>query len=158
MHASVPDAYAQFTYEFLTHMLSMFWRALYNFEIFTLMLSITVKNWCIYSATLTSMPIAQCTHKFLMFMLSARFRSLCLVCSLSVHMNSRCVCPVHAWVPDVYAQCTHKFLMCMLSARMSSLCACSTYVSVPYAYSEDTKWVSEVFRKNKKGVCYHPRW
>ncbi len=38
---------AQWMYQFLMHMLNIFWRDLFKFVIFTLMLSIWVRNWCV---------------------------------------------------------------------------------------------------------------
>jgi hypothetical protein len=88
----------------------------------------------------------QCTHKYLMRMLSARISSWC-VCSVhgarisswcrwcvgSVHASVpyayaehvwRDLCSVDTQVPDASAQCTHEFLMRMPSARISS-CQCT---------------------------------
>ncbi len=64
-----------------TRMISMIWRDLFKFGIFTLMLSIRVRNWCVCPGY-ASVPdaFAQGMHKFLMHMLSERIISWC-VCS-----------------------------------------------------------------------------
>ncbi len=110
VHASVPNAHAQCMHQFLTSMISMFWRDLFKFGIFTLMLSIRVRNWCVCSGA--SVPDAYAQHVL-----------------KGLHS-------VHALVPDAYAQCTHQFLTRMLSARISSWRVCSAYASVPDAHAQ----------------------
>ncbi len=70
VHASVPDAYAQYGL-----------KALFKSGIFTHMLSIRVRNWCVCSAR-ASVPdaYAQRTRQFLTRMLRVRISPLC-VCS-----------------------------------------------------------------------------
>jgi hypothetical protein len=152
--ASVPYAYAQHAYQFLTGMLSMLWRDLFKFEIFMLMLSIRVRNWCVYSGY-ASVPdtYAQRTHQFLTRMLRVRISSWC-VCSaffegsaLSARISTWQVCSVHAPVPYSYAQCTHQFLTCMLSACISSWPLCSVHASIPYAHAEG---IQNEHLKNRK--------
>ncbi len=112
VHASVPDAYAQ----------HVWW------------------NLCSVHAQVPD-AYAQCTHKFLMRMLSARISSWCVIsacisywciCSaclkgplLSALITTRCVCSVHASVPDVYAQCTLRFLMHMISMFDGTFAQCT---------------------------------
>ncbi len=120
--ASVPDAYAQHTLQFLTRKLSMVWRDLlqiWNFYAYAehtrkklvRMLSIRISSWPVCSGY-ASVPGEYAQH-FLKGMRS-----------------------VHALVPDAYAQCTHQFLNRMLSIRFSSWRACSVHASIPYAHAE----------------------
>ncbi len=111
VHASVPDAHAQYTLQFLTRMLSMLWRDLFKFGICMLMLSIRVRNWCVCSGY-ASVPDSY-AQLFLKGM-----RSL------------------HAFVPDAYAQCMHQFLTRMLSVRITSWRACSVHASLPDVHAD----------------------
>jgi hypothetical protein len=117
--ASVPDAYAQHALQFLTRMLSMVCRDLFqiwNFYAYAQhtrkklvrMLSIRVRNWC------ASVPDAhaQCMHQFLPRMLRVYIMNIWklrkLMCMLRVRISSwrpRSGC---ASVPDPYAQRAHK--------------------------------------------------
>ncbi len=122
VHASVSDAHAQCTHQFLPRMLSMCWRDLFKFGIFTLMLSIRVRNWCICSGY-ASIPDPYAQHV--------------LEGLRSVHtLVPWCVCSMHATVPDSYAQCTHQFLTHMLSGRINFWRACSVHAIAPYVHAE----------------------
>ena len=109
-YASEPDAYAQHAHQFLTRMLSMVCRELFqiwNFYTYAehtrkklvRMLSIRVRTWPVCSGY-ASVPGAYAQH-------------------LMKGMHS-----VHALVPDAYAQCMHQFLTCKLSVCISSWHAC----------------------------------
>jgi hypothetical protein len=93
VHAEVPDAYAQCTHQFLTHMLS----GQCTQKFLKHMLSARISSLRICSACFEG-NFARCTHKYLI----------------------RKICLVHAEVPDAYAQCTHKFLMLMLTHKGQS--------------------------------------
>jgi hypothetical protein len=138
VHTSVLEVYTQWMHQFLLGMLSMYWRDLFKFEIFTPMLSKCVRNWCISG-----------THQFLTYMISERISSLCkrsgyasVPDSYAQHVfkgpfQISYMRSVRAWVPDTYAQSTHLFLTCMLSAYINSWGIYSVHTSVPYAYAED---------------------
>ncbi len=81
VHESVPDAHTQCRHPFLTHMINIILKALFKFGIFTHMLSIHLRNWCICSGD-ASVPdvYAQQTHQFLTPILRVRI-SPCCICS-----------------------------------------------------------------------------
>jgi hypothetical protein len=151
--ASVPYAYAQYLHQFLTCMLSIFWRDLCKFGIFTLMLSIRERNWCVcseYALFLTrvlrvyisswpictgyaSVPDAYAQHIL---------KGLCSVHAFVPDAYAQCTHQflthmlTYASVPDAHAQCTHQFLMRMLSTYISSLHACSACFEGTFANLE----------------------
>jgi hypothetical protein len=112
----------------------MFWMGLFKFGIFTLILSIRTRIWCVCSGYASVHDAyAQRTQQFLTRMLRVRINSsgVYSACfegtALCARISTWRICSVHAPVPDSYAQCTHQFLMRMLSARISSLHACWGY-------------------------------
>jgi hypothetical protein len=137
--ASVTYAYAQLAHQFLTRMLSVVWRDLFqiwNFYAYAehtrkklvRMLSIRISSWPVCSGY-ASVPGAYAQH-FLKGMRS-----------------------VHALVPDAYAQCTHQFLTRMLSIRISSWRACSACASVPDAHAQGThQFLTRMLRVYKMNI------
>ncbi len=126
MHrAPVPDVHTQCTHQFLTCMLSMFWRdcAQCTHQFWTPVLHTLISSWCVCSMyTLVPEPQAQCMHQFLTWMLRANKMNIWkfgkLMCTLN--MNARKLISmirvrispwrahsVHASVPCPYAQCGH---------------------------------------------------
>ncbi len=87
--ASVPDAYAEHTHQFLKRMLSMVWRDLFqiwNFYAYAehtrkklmRMLGVRISSWLVCSANASVPdPYAQGTHQFLMRMLRIEGSALC---------------------------------------------------------------------------------
>ncbi len=150
-HESVPDVYIQGTHHFLTRMLSMVWKDLFNFG-------------------------AEHTRKKVMRMLRVRIscRRLCsacfegtfsnFICALSAPISSWRECSVHApqfmtrmlsahtssWrVCSVHAP---QFLTRMLSVRTSSWRVCSVQATVPDAYALNT--LVEIQYKTEQFAVY----
>ncbi len=119
-HASVPDAYAQCTYEPLLICSACFEEYSSILKFFTLMQSISIKNWCILSNRISSLrmlSVRKCSW-CVCSLFSARIRSSCtheiMTGMPSARMSSWCVCSAHAWVPYAHAQRTYQFLMRIL--------------------------------------------
>ncbi len=136
-HASVPEAYAQQTHQFLT-----------------LMIRVCINSWFVCSAwcegtALCALISTQCTHRFL----------------FSEHISSWHKCSAYAFVPDAHARCMHKFLTPMLSVykmniwKMGKLlhmlnmpvgkwCIWPGCASVPDTHAIDTKkWSQKLHEK-----------
>ncbi len=102
----VPDAYAQCTHQFLTHMRS-----------------IRISSWRICSAH-ASVPdvYAQRMHQFLTRMLRVYKMNIWemekLMCMLSMLVRKWCLWSGYILVPDMHAQCKHHFLSRMLIERI----------------------------------------
>ncbi len=132
LHASVPYTHAQH-----------FWRDFLKFGIFTLLLSIRLRNWRVCSKY-ASIPdaYAQQTYQFLNHMLRVHISSWCIFSAcfegtvFSALISPWRVCSAHAPAPDSYAQHTHHFLTPMLGIQISSWHACSVQVWVPYMHAE----------------------
>ncbi len=120
---------------FLQIWLAVFWRDLLKFGIFSLMLSISVKKWCICSGT----------HQFLMCMLRECIQSWHIrsgYASVLTHL----LCIFYMVLFKFYTcthcmrlfltQCTHQFLTCMLRARIRSWRIFLVHVSFHYTYAE----------------------
>ena len=130
----------------------MLWRDLFKFEIFMLMLSIRVRNWCVCSGY-ASVPdsYAQQTHQFLTRMLRVRISSWC-VCSAFFEGNALCE-RISTWRVCSLAQCTHQFLTRMLSVRISSWSACSVQASVPDVHAQCThQFLTRMLRVYKMNI------
>ncbi len=105
-YTTVPDTYAQRIYQFLTHMLRMFWRDLFKIGA----LSAHISSWCVCLVhALVPDAYAQCTHQFLTHMLR--------------------VYKTNIWKMWAYAygQDVNQFLTQMLSVCISSWLVCSAY-------------------------------
>ncbi len=124
-HLLISEAHAELGLQFLTRMLSMLWRDLFKIGIFTLMLSIPVRNCCICSGHASvldtysdnaSVPDAhaQDMNQFLMCMLIIFWRDLFKFHTcIQWHISSWCEWSVQAPVPesyDLHAHWTQQFL------------------------------------------------
>jgi hypothetical protein len=96
-YASVPDAYAQGTHQFLMRMLSMFC------------------SWCVCSGY-ASVPDAYAQH----VLKGLRSVHVLVPDPYAQCTSSWLVCSVHASVPDAHAQHARKFLMRMLNLSIKA--------------------------------------
>jgi hypothetical protein len=130
---SVPDAHGQCTDQFLTRIIRMFWRDLFQFGIFMLILIIRICSGYI------SIPddYAQQTHQFLTRMLRVRISSWCVckACFEDPALWAR----ISSWRE---AKCMDQFLTRMLSARISSWRVYLASTSVPNAHAETDAYAS----------------
>ncbi len=138
------------------HMLSMFWKDLFKFWIFALILSIRVRKWWVC--------FAQGMYQFLRRMLSERISSWCIGSGyasvpdayaqhvLKVPFQISNVRSVHALVPYAYAQCTQQFLMRVLKVpgaypqwKQSAQCSKACLVSQSHLINFKTlKWLNAI--------------